>query len=89
MAGHGNDVGRLEDLGLLEDPAAHEPVFIRMTDQLFPDGAAYTAFCGTESRPRAEMRAESLRILREKSEGSWEAVQEVVSPGPPPSPRRR
>lgn len=52
-------------------------MFVRMTDQLFPRGGEYEAFCAQQGEaPRSRVRA--LTMLRERSDASFAAVRDLV-----------
>lgn len=56
------------------------PVFVRMTDQLFPAGGDYERFCRTqpESLGRLELRKQVRATLAEKADRSFAAMTETV-----------
>lgn len=69
---------KLDD-GLEEAGNKMVPVFVRMSDQLLPQGGDYEAFCQQhENEPRSELRRSVLESLREKAERSWDEVSPLV-----------
>ena len=55
-------------------------VFVRMRDQLFPDAAAYPAFCAEHATtPRSTLRAQTLKDLKHRADTSFAAVHDTVS----------
>lgn len=63
----------------LGEPSRSYPVFVRMTDQLFPQGGAYEAFCreNVDGR-RSELRRRVRRLLERKARESWKKIAESV-----------
>ncbi|MBK8979825.1 MAG: S8 family peptidase [Planctomycetes bacterium] len=67
------------DADLLGGGGRRAPVFVRMAQQLFPDGAAFEAFVAERGgAPRGEVRGWVLGRLRELAAGSWAEVEEPV-----------
>ncbi len=55
----------------LKAPGKHHAIFVRMADQLLPDGAAHPKFCAARAgADRRELRREVLRALKEKSDAA-------------------
>jgi subtilisin family serine protease len=56
-----------------------QPVFVRMTRQLFARGGEYETFCQKNaSRKRGELRREVLDTLKRNSDESWKAIAATV-----------
>lgn len=67
------------DEGIDLDAKAMQPVFVRMTDQLFRAGGEYEAFAKEhETDKRSDLRRQVLATLREKADGSWKKVSPLV-----------
>lgn len=67
------------DEGINLDATTMQPVFVRMTDQLFRAGGEYEAFAKDhENDKRSDLRQHVLSTLREKAEGSWKTLSPVV-----------
>jgi len=68
--------------GKLDDGVGREglqPVFVRMTHQLFARGGEYETFCRKNaSRRRRELRGEVLDTLKRNSDESWKAFAPTV-----------
>ena len=68
--------------GKLDDGVGREglqPVFVRMTKQLFARGGQYETFCQKNSdRKRGKLRREVLDTLKRNSDESWKAVAATV-----------
>lgn len=69
---------KLDD-GIDVDATAVLPVFVRMTDQLFRAGGEYEAFAKEHDKDKgSDLRQRVLSTLREKADGSWEALSPLV-----------
>ncbi|MBL7140613.1 MAG: S8 family serine peptidase [Planctomycetes bacterium] len=57
-----------------------QPVFVRMTRQLFARGGEYETFCRENAdRKRGELRREVLQVLKRNSDESWKAIEPTVT----------
>ena len=66
------------DVVLLEGDAA-QPVFVRMTDQLFARGGAFESWCEERgTSPRSALRATTLAELRTRADASFALVRERI-----------
>ncbi len=64
----------------LADFDGHAPVFVRMRDQLLPDGKAWPAFQQEhQGADRRALRRTVLAELQQRADKSWSAVAEVVA----------
>jgi len=67
------------DEGIKLDAATMQPVFVRMTDQLFRAGGEYEAFAREHDKDkRSDIRQQVLSTLREKANGSWKKLSPLV-----------
>jgi len=56
-----------------------QPVFVRMTRQLFSRGGEYETFCGKNTgRKRGELRREVIEGLKRNSDESWKALAPTI-----------
>ncbi len=56
------------------------PVIVRMENQLFRKAGDHEAFCKKHGdRPRSQNRKEVTAVLRQKADGSWKQVEELVT----------
>lgn len=61
----------------LPDAAGHVAIFVRMTNQVFPEGGDYERFCAEQpaSVDRLELRAQVVQQLQQKSDRSYAKIQ--------------
>jgi len=68
------------DTGIVKDPDARYPVFIRFTDQMFRRGGDYEKYTRlNNSTKRSTLRKRTLKTLRQKSETAWKTLGKPVA----------
>jgi len=63
----------------LTDATSPQPVFVRMQDQVFARGDAFTAFCRQHATtPRGRLRRETLAALHARADRAYAAIEPTV-----------